>query len=211
MPPPRGGGALLRNLSDNSAHSEAFLSGQNATQNGATNLTPQEQLLAGTLELDPENDPIIATTDWGLDIKFHNAGEYQGAGYLVNNPSTNSITLGSTNYAYVSMGKYGGNDVNWIIIGYSTNPAEGTNVVKATGLGIPDESDAGNVVSSASSNGQLVSTQYLLNEFSSAVPSKEIPAGCVLVISQGKLYDTTFGKYGYYYYTNSTSYSNLRA
>ncbi|MBO5309993.1 MAG: hypothetical protein J6A98_02170, partial [Clostridia bacterium] len=62
MPPPRGGGALLRNLSDKNGLSSALQSGQIATEN----LTPQEQLLAGTLELDPENDPVIYTTDYGL-------------------------------------------------------------------------------------------------------------------------------------------------
>ena len=110
MPPPRGGGALLRNLSDNSAHSEASLSGQNTTQNGATNLTPQEQLLAGTLELDPENDPVIYTTDYGLDIRWHMAG-------LPANPNDIAIMPGGQKFETYAYFNHGG--VNWVIIGRS--------------------------------------------------------------------------------------------
>ncbi|MFQ6749665.1 MAG: DUF6273 domain-containing protein [Clostridia bacterium] len=106
MPPPRGGGALLRNLSDKNALSSASLSGQNATEN----LTPQEQLLAGTLELDPENDPVIYTTDYGLDIKWHMAG-------LPNDPS--DIETVPTDQRFALYAYFTHADVNWVIIGWS--------------------------------------------------------------------------------------------
>ncbi|MBR2052595.1 MAG: hypothetical protein IJ959_00385, partial [Clostridia bacterium] len=73
-------------------------------------LTPQEKLLAGTLELDPENDPVIYTTDYGLDIRWHMAG-------LPNNPNDIAIMPGGQKfetYAYFTHA-----DVNWVIIGCS--------------------------------------------------------------------------------------------
>ena len=56
------------------------------------------------LGLDPENDPIIATTDWGLDIKFHQAisVDYLGEGVKF------------AGYPYITAG-----GVNWVIIGQS--------------------------------------------------------------------------------------------
>ncbi|MBR3790551.1 MAG: hypothetical protein IKK20_01965, partial [Clostridia bacterium] len=91
MPPPRGGGALYSHLNDvshaSSPHSQggpqAAQNSANNTQNGA-NLTPQEQLLAGEdLGLDPENDPVVFTTDYGLDIRWHMAGEYTGGNKVI--------------------------------------------------------------------------------------------------------------------------------
>ncbi|MBR2433775.1 MAG: hypothetical protein IKB21_04165, partial [Clostridia bacterium] len=63
-----GGGALYSHLNDASHASTPHSQGgvhatQNSANNGA-NLTPQEQLLAGTgLGLDPKNDPVVFTTD----------------------------------------------------------------------------------------------------------------------------------------------------
>ncbi|MBO5309989.1 MAG: hypothetical protein J6A98_02150, partial [Clostridia bacterium] len=94
-------------LSDKNALSSASLSGKNATQN----LTPQEQLLAGTLELDPENDPVIYTTDYGLDIKWHLASP------LPTNPNEMQIMPDGqkcATYAYFTHA-----NVNWVIIGCS--------------------------------------------------------------------------------------------
>ncbi|MFQ6749226.1 MAG: hypothetical protein ACLRFR_00090, partial [Clostridia bacterium] len=71
-------------------------------------LTPQEKLLAGTLELDPENDPVVYTTDYGLEIKWHMASPLPSSG----TPST--TTVSSTTWAYFTAG-----GCNWIIIGCS--------------------------------------------------------------------------------------------
>lgn len=79
----------------------------NSAQNGA--LSAQEQLLNGTLKLDPENDPVVFTTDYGLEIKWHMVG-------LPQDPS-NISTLSSgkfTGYAYINAG-----GCNWVIIGRS--------------------------------------------------------------------------------------------
>ena len=177
--------------------------GHNASGAATENLTPQEQakaeldaniLAGGGLGLDPENDPIVATTDWGLDIKVHNAGEYQGAGYLVTNPSTTgNLSSGAlSGYAYITMGSYNNTALNWVIIGYSTNVATGIGVIKATNLNIPDTTDAGNALKSASSKGTLISTQYLLNAYTNAVGTTEIPGGCVLCIAEKSITTSTF-------------------
>ncbi|MBR2433430.1 MAG: hypothetical protein IKB21_02345, partial [Clostridia bacterium] len=107
MPPPRGGGALLRNLSDKNALSSASLSGQNANEN----LTPEEQLLNGTLELNPENDPVIYTTDYGLDIRWHLTGYKEDPSTLDKIPSGERLA----GYAYIEAA-----GVKWAIIGYSS-------------------------------------------------------------------------------------------
>ena len=70
-----------------------------AAQLGDSALTPQEQLLNGTWECNPETDPIIYTTDYGLDIRWSMAGLPSGT---------------FMGYAYI---KHGGK--NWAIIGYS--------------------------------------------------------------------------------------------
>ena len=80
----------------------------------AGTLTPQEKLLAGTLELDPENDPVVYTTDYGLDIRWHMAG-------LPNNPNDIASVPGGQKletYAYFTHA-----DVNWVIIGCSDKPS----------------------------------------------------------------------------------------
>ena len=181
-------------------------------------LTPQEQakaeldaniLAGGGLGLDPQNDPVVATTDWGLDIKFHNAGEYSGAGYLVSNPSTNGTvsTAALSGYLYFQGGTYNGvSNLKWVIIGYSTNAITSTGPVKATNLGIPDSSPAGTAAKADSSKGTLISTQYKLNAFTNAVGNAEIPAGCVLCISEKNLLNAYYNhnyntkdSSGYYY------------
>ncbi|MBO5310057.1 MAG: hypothetical protein J6A98_02510 [Clostridia bacterium] len=73
-------------------------------------LTAQEQLLAGTLELDPENDPVIYTTDYGLDIKWHMAGLPANSNDIVIMPDGQKFP----GYAYINHA-----NVNWVIIGYS--------------------------------------------------------------------------------------------
>ena len=78
-------------------------------------LTPQEQLLAGTLELDPENDPVIYTTDYGLDIHWHMAGLPENSADITNIKGTNVAFIGNAYFNYAGF--------NWAIIGYSNKNA----------------------------------------------------------------------------------------
>ena len=63
------------------------------------------------LGLDPENDPILYTTESGLEIKFG------GLNYETSLPSNGALK----GYPYFTMGTYNGYAVNWVIIGYATN------------------------------------------------------------------------------------------
>ena len=202
MPPPRGGGALLRNLSDNSVHSGASLSGQNATEN----LTPEEQakaerdaniLAGGGLGLDPENDPVIFTTDYGLEIKSHNAGELTASIKTSSGPTT----IGGASYNYVSAGGY-----YWIIIGqYSSSSYTMSDTIKASEDEYAttkqyDNSDAGNEIYSASSNGIYQLNITIPKIPYALVPSNgEIPKGCVLCLSAGNIGTTRYGSSGSYF------------
>ena len=202
MPPPRGGGALLRNLSDNYAHS--------GLSNSAEKLTPEEQakaelnaniLAGGGLGLDPENDPIVATTDWGLDIKFHNAGEWTSTGYKADQMSSNgNVSTSALNgYCYFTGGTYGGVSLKWVIIGYSPTVITSTSPIWAKDIGIPDTTDAGNALKSASSKGTLIGTSYKVNPiYTNAVSNSEIPAGCVLCISEKNLLNADYNNDSYY-------------
>ena len=122
MPPPRGGGALLRNLSDNSAHSEASLSGQNATQNAGGAATEN-----GHLNLSPETDKVVYTTETGIEIKSHNL----------------SASGAESSIQYFTLGAYNGTPVNWLIVGTSNQMAE-------------NATDAGALINAAAGNGKLV-------------------------------------------------------
>ena len=62
------------------------------------------------LGLDPENDPVIYTTESGLEIKY--------GGDTVENSLASGALKG---YPYFTMGTYGGYAVNWVIIGRNTN------------------------------------------------------------------------------------------
>ena len=97
------------------------------------------------------------------------------------------------------MGTYSNVSINWIIIGYSTNAASSTSLVKSTNINIPDTTDAGNALKAASSKGQLISTQYLLNAYSNAVGTSEIPAGCVLCLCAGTTGTSFFNNTSPYY------------
>ena len=84
---------------------------QNVSGTATGNLTPQEQLFAGTLELDSENDPVIYTTDYGLDIRWHLASP------LPTNPNEMQILPAGQKLATYAYFNHGG--VNWVIIGCS--------------------------------------------------------------------------------------------
>ena len=209
-----GGGRLLRNLSDNYAHSGASLSGQNAGHNAsgsATNLSAEEQekalhdagVLSGNLNLDPENDPVVWVTDNGFEIKSHDVAVSSG-----------TTTVSTVAYKYVTLGSW-----NWIIIGYSTKSlTQGTGHVSVatpdnynrntctTWLDgalpklVSDSTDAGNAIKSAvqaqSTNFYNTSsfTYKLKTIFTNAAadPANEIPVGCVLCLCAGTTGESSF-------------------
>ena len=174
-----------------------------------TALTPEAQakaeldaniLAGGGLGLDPENDPIVATTDWGLDIYFHNAGE----GTWKNPSADGSVsTTALKGYNYFLGGTYGGVALKWVIIGYSTNtvsagPVNPNNISNSTVF--PDTTDAGSLIKTYAGRGLVYVNSYKLSAYTNAVGTTEIPAGCVLCISEKNLLNA---KYQNIYYNDA--------
>ena len=172
-------------------------------KNTTTNLTAEEKLLTGQeLGLVPENDPVIFTTESGLDIKFHGA----------------ILSSGALNgYAYVTMA-----NKNWIIIGKSTSglstfskwsfyqkivtpssssPHFETSTV--AGKAIWGDNTMNDIIQgSFTVPGSLAGTSVTANS--------EIPSGCVLVLSE-KLLDwcTNIGSSYGSPYSSTTIYSKI--
>ncbi|MBR3790609.1 MAG: hypothetical protein IKK20_02265 [Clostridia bacterium] len=199
MPPPRGGGALYSHLNDASHASTPHSQGgvhatQNSANNGA-NLTPQEQLLAGTgLGLDPKNDPVVFTTDYGLEIKSHNADGVPD----ISNVDTNqdaSITVSSTSWNYISAGGY-----NWIIIGSYSESSHTISTLTVPqyqaigGSSLADGTPAGTAVKDEDSKQVIKINDVTVPAFLNAKTgyNGEIPFGCVLCLCEENITTTTF-------------------
>ncbi|MBR3790664.1 MAG: hypothetical protein IKK20_02550, partial [Clostridia bacterium] len=192
----------------------------------ANSLTPQEQLLNGTLELDPENDPVIYTTDYGLDIKWHLAGLPV---------SSNDIAIMQTGekfagYAYFTTKGYNNQDVNWVIIGYSNQTFNLSGVINLSPfinyyseysnsnlniLQIQD-TDAATEIYDAHINGPAtfygdLSTAKLKSAlFPNAKPSDELEGNEVLCFAQGLVTNSSGSNKATFGGNNKYSTSNLR-
>ncbi|MBR2433746.1 MAG: hypothetical protein IKB21_04015, partial [Clostridia bacterium] len=168
-------------------------------------LTPQEKLLAGTLELDPENDPVIFTTDYGLEIKLHDAGVPS----ISLKGSNGSTTVSSTSWNYISAGGY-----NWIIIGsYSTSSytiSTLTGTQYSTIGSLADSTPAGTAVKGDVSKQVIKINNLTVPAFSNAKAgyNGEIPFGCVLCLCATNITSTTFGSNNNYSGSNLQSYIN---
>ncbi|MBR2221025.1 MAG: hypothetical protein IJ975_02700, partial [Clostridia bacterium] len=233
-----GGGAFL---ADNHAGLSRFDGDETAASfagaNGATaaeNLTLQEQLLAGTLELDPENDPVICTTESGLEIKYAQAINLGSGDKHANAGSVGGLATtpsGLDGYAYLSMGTYDNKPINWIIIGYNTISTTTTINYNFDGAvafsaylanpsaynsfagSLETSTDAGVIISSTASNG-IVWGNYALSlalNYSKATPnSSELDLGEVLVLCQGTTGLTAFGAAYNNSYGSSTLLTKMR-
>ena len=132
------------------------------------------------LGLDPENDPVVYKSADGLEIKYSN----------------NKLNSGPlSGYAYITMGNYNGYDINWVIIGKSTTFASNAynswayfhKIDSATWNGITSNPAAFATYSDSPKG--LVYTDFAL---SNAISKDEIPAGCVLAISEYVLTTTSW-------------------
>lgn len=165
------------------------------------------------LGLDPENDPVIYTTESGMEIKFGGATTALGGG----NETTDFVaTLPNgkplSGYPYFTMGTYSGYAVNWVIIGKSTSgmPSGTINldggeaydklVVWQTKTNESPTYKAWfeNQYESNSPAGILLKNNGVLDDYSalkifykiqssflnSTKTNPEIPSGCVLAISE---------------------------
>ena len=83
----------------------------------------QADLLAGTLELDPENDPVLGTTENGIAIRYHNKAltgtwDYDAfmKTYLEDKFTGSGTFYNLSGYLYITLGHY-----NWVIIGRNSS------------------------------------------------------------------------------------------
>ena len=130
----------------------------------------------------PEKDPIIYTTESGLDIKF-------GGGTLSNGSLSG--------YTYVTMANR-----NWVIIGRSTSFGKFNLWTYAQKLAKPNDSIyadntvAGNAIWNDNITKDPIQGNYsisgTLTISSKEVANGEIPSGCVLVISENNITTSTF-------------------
>ena len=201
---PRGGGGVL-----------SYESRINTDNSGSQTLSAEEQqtadLISGNIKLDPENDPVICTTESGLEIKYAmaiNLGtgtQYETDASIPAGSATSPSGL--SGYAYLKMGNY-----NWIIIGYNTSSTSTTvnynyngTMDFATYLASPSSyksfagsfeksSDAGLAISNAGSNG-LMWANYALSvalSYSKAVKNtSELNSGEALVFCQSIIGEKT--------------------
>ena len=117
--------------------------------------------------LDPENDPVVFTTDYGLEIKSHNVGEVP----VTTTSPSDTVTVSSTSWNYISAGGY-----NWIIIGSYSASSYTISTIKVDEYSgnNPDVTDAGNAIENANGNG-LLKTNVTIPAFSNAISSLVFP------------------------------------
>ena len=157
------------------------------------------------LGLDPENDPVIYTTESGLEIKY--------GGENVNDQIASGQPLAG--YPYFTMGTYNGYEVNWVIIGRNTNDTVFTSAISSylystwktnnnisysglkpfakywfNGGGYETTTPAGSAI-----NGVVPSKSYVADvtkATKSVVANAEVPSGCVLAISECMLTECVY-------------------
>ena len=92
---------------------------QSNTNQETTPTPPTVQSAPSALGLDPKTDPIIYTTESGLEIKY--------GGIDLNLTESGALE----GYPYFTMGKYDNNAVNWVIIGRAENLTAIDNSIKS--------------------------------------------------------------------------------
>ena len=186
----------------------------NTNQNTSTTTTTV-QSAPSALGLDPENDPIIYTTESGLEIKY---------GGIDLNASLASGAL--QGYPYFTMGTYSNKPVNWVIIGRNSNVTTFNNPFSAKLFSswlstnnvfaqyfknnfYETSTPAGSAInSSTASNGFIQDTAGAVSLSSVKDNDSEIPSGCVLAISEYCLGSSTYGSTVNYNASNIRSYIN---
>ena len=193
-----------------------------STTNAEENLTTTTGL-----GLDPKNDPVVYTTESGLEIKYGGAitalggGNETGENFLGTMPSGGILP----GYAYFTMGSYDNKPINWIIIGKSTSgmPTSNSTInrLEYEKLSIWQNKIAKsptykfwfeNYYETFSPAGNLINNHGILNDvtarsfistvqislFSSITSHSEITSGCVLALSENICGYSTFGNNGLY-------------
>ena len=166
----------------------------------------QADLLAGTLKLDPENDPVLGTTESGITIRYHNKAltgtwDYDTFMKTYLEPTTSTAQTGTfynlSGYLYITLGGY-----NWIIIGRNSSlNTVSLTTTYAQGTATPNEfvkfasynsyanalkgqtettTDAGSVINSANAKG-------IVNTVSTATRNYSLTLSSYNVVSSSDL------------------------
>ena len=181
---------------------------------GASASTPPPTTTTTGLGLDPKNDPVVYTTESGLEIKKSN-GKYSSTTTTTTN-SGQSYIQDITSFYYFTMGTFSGTiytaktktdtytvtnePVNWLIIGRG-------------GFDFYDNTPAGGSIENDSNKQEFAVTNnlYLPLAMQSIPQNDEIPDGCFLVLSErllGNMYFNSSGSlYTNFYTSNSITYS----
>ena len=195
-----------------------------------------ESTTTSGLGLDPKKDPIVYTTESGIEIRMSNATQYTGTSTFTTNTGT-SYTQNISSFYYFTMGKYSGTiytgsggsntanysvsnaNVNWIIIGLGANTTYFLDSVAANlfsawktnmenvnnnyankttgGAYFFKETFESTTPAGSAINGVVPSKSYVMEKVKASIPVNpgnlnEIPAGCMLVISEKLLGQMAF-------------------
>ena len=83
------------------------------------------------LGLDPKNDPVVYTTESGLDIRFGGATILGGGNEesdSLNVPITETTSGELQGCFYTTMGTYNSKSINWIIVGHNLTSTSGSSL-----------------------------------------------------------------------------------
>ena len=157
------------------------------------------------LGLDPQNDPIIYTTESGLEIKYGGIDIEQ------------SLASGAlTGYPYFTMGTYDNKPVNWVIIGRNSNVTVFNNPLspKLFSSWISNtnyifskyffdniyetSTPAGSAINNTTAFMSYIQDSGSVSLSSIKTGDSEIPSGCVFVISETCLGNSVYGSNGTY-------------
>ena len=193
----------------------------NLSTNNGNDLGANQTFTTTGLGLDPKNDPVIYTTESGLEIRYGGL-DYGG-----------TLTSGTlSGYHYITMGKYNNADINWIIIARDSNLTAARFVGDKTSYAYTSwklnakllfqryymenihetSTPAGSAINSSLSNSFIVDNEDWTVNISS-VPleqDNDLPNNCVFVVSQGILGSCQFST-GTVNYLNSTLKTKMEA
>ena len=131
-------------------------------------MTAQEKLAAGTLNLNPDTDPTIYTTESGLEIKYANG-------------------LSLSNYTYFTAGNLNDIDINWIIIGYDPSLSHkvkdlGGDAILGNQPVVSNDKTILDTIDGSIAGAAIYGSSTFIS--SEAIANSEIGSGCVLCLSE---------------------------
>ena len=193
-----------------------------------TNMSTSHQATSSHtgLGLDPKNDPVVFTTEFGLEIRMSNADKFAGTITTTTNLGTNH-TQDLSSFYYFTMGTFSGTmhtaktladtftvtnePVNWIILGVGSHSNAFVESVSNYLFSTIKNNDYlfsngeyyfGNQHETFSPAGQLIDNvvsgkTYIMGKVKDSIKvHTEIPKGCMLVISEKLLGESTFNSTG---------------